>query len=195
MGAFPSHQSADICKLSVKGDDDASHKELVQPAGGLGDCTPRRQWVDAHSALPFTQGGAQAPPKEEEIFFNWWKIALQHCVGFCHAATWISHNYTSISSLLSFLSFPPSHLSRLSQNRRLDSMCYAATFHPPSISHMIIYGCHCYFLNLSHPHSPPLCPQVSSLLGSLVPFIYIPCICIDIWYLLSFWLTSLCIRF
>ena len=69
MGAFPSHQSADICKLSIKGDDDASHKELVRPAGGLGDRTPRRQWVDAHSALPFTQGGTQAPPKEGEIFF------------------------------------------------------------------------------------------------------------------------------
>ena len=139
--------------------------------------------------------GPKHLPRKERFFFNWWKIALQPCVGFCHAATWISHNYTYISSLLSFLSFPPSHLSRLSQNTRLDSMCYAATFHPPSISHMIVYECHCYFLNLSHPHSPPLCPQLSSLLGSLVPFIYIPCICIDIWYLFSFWLMSLCIRF
>ena len=90
----------------LQGDSVIVRGELVWPAGGLGDRTRRRQWVDAHSALPFTQGGAQAPPKEEEIFFNWWKIALQHCVGFCHAATWISHNYTSISSLLSFLSFP-----------------------------------------------------------------------------------------
>ena len=27
-------------------------------------------------------------------FFNWRKIALQGCVGFCHAAMQISDNYT-----------------------------------------------------------------------------------------------------
>ena len=27
-----------------------------------------------------------------KLFFNWWKIALQFCIGFCHTTTWISHN-------------------------------------------------------------------------------------------------------
>ena len=31
----------------------------------------------------------------------------------------------------------------------------------------IAYICHCYFINSSHPHLPPLCPQVCSLLGSV----------------------------
>lgn len=34
-------------------------------------------------------------------FFNWWKIDLQFCVGFCSTAVWIGHNY--IPSFLSFL--------------------------------------------------------------------------------------------
>ena len=27
---------------------------------------------------------------------------------------------------------------------------------------MIVYVCHCYFLNLAHPHFPPLCPRLFS---------------------------------
>ena len=34
-------------------------------------------------------------------FFNWRKVALQCCVGFCHTTMQISHNYTYIHSLLS----------------------------------------------------------------------------------------------
>ena len=37
-------------------------------------------------------------------------IALQCCVGFCHTATWISHRYTHVPSLLSLP--PTSHPSR-----------------------------------------------------------------------------------
>ena len=57
---------------------------------------------------------------------------------------------------------PPSHLSRLSQNMRLDDLCYTATFQPSVILHMIVYVCRCYFLNLAHPHFPPLCPRLFS---------------------------------
>ena len=38
------------------------------------------------------------------LFFNWRKIALQCCVGFCHTMQ-ISHNYTYIPSLLIILNF------------------------------------------------------------------------------------------
>ena len=39
--------------------------------------------------------------------FNWRKIALQCCVGFCHTTMRISHNYTSIPFLQSLSPFPP----------------------------------------------------------------------------------------
>ena len=35
------------------------------------------------------------------LFFNWDKIALQCCVGFCHTTTHISHKYTYITFPLS----------------------------------------------------------------------------------------------
>ena len=35
------------------------------------------------------------------LFFNWRKIAWQCCDGFCRTTTWIIHNYTYITSLLS----------------------------------------------------------------------------------------------
>ena len=40
------------------------------------------------------------------FFFNWRKIALQCCVGFCHMTVQISHNYTYIPSLLSLPPLP-----------------------------------------------------------------------------------------
>ena len=30
------------------------------------------------------------------IYFHWRIIALQHCSGFCHILTWISHGYTCV---------------------------------------------------------------------------------------------------
>ena len=32
---------------------------------------------------------------KDKFIFNWRKIALQCCVGFCHTTMRISHNYTS----------------------------------------------------------------------------------------------------
>ena len=31
-----------------------------------------------------------------KLFFNWWKIALQFCIGFCNITTWISHNFVCV---------------------------------------------------------------------------------------------------
>ena len=44
-------------------------------------------------------------------FFNWRKIALQCCDGFCHTTMQISHNYTYIASLPSPYSIPLDHQS------------------------------------------------------------------------------------
>ena len=46
------------------------------------------------------------------LFFNWRKIALQCCVGFCHTTRQFSHNYTFITSLLSLPALPPPLPSR-----------------------------------------------------------------------------------
>ena len=47
-----------------------------------------------------------------KFMFNWRIIALQYCVGFCHASAWINCRYTYIPSLLNlpptFLPIPPS---------------------------------------------------------------------------------------
>ena len=45
----------------------------------------------------------------KNLFFNWRKIALQCCIGFCHTAVQISHNYTYIPSLWGFQPLPRSH--------------------------------------------------------------------------------------
>ena len=42
------------------------------------------------------------------LFFNWRKIALQCCNGFCHT-TQINHHFASITSLLSLPLLPTSH--------------------------------------------------------------------------------------
>ena len=39
------------------------------------------------------------------IFISWRLITLQHCSGFCHTLTWISHGFTCVPHL-----DPPSHL-------------------------------------------------------------------------------------
>ena len=49
------------------------------------------------------------------LFFDWGKIALQCCVGFCHTTMQTSHNYTSIPSLLA--SFPTPHATPLAHHR------------------------------------------------------------------------------
>ena len=93
--------------------------------------------------------------------------------------------------------FSLSHLPRSSQSPKLGSLCYLATYHYLSVSHMIdsVYICQCCFLSSSHPHLPLLCPQVCSLLGSSVPRFSIPYMCVNIWYLFfSFWLALLCIK-
>ena len=44
-----------------------------------------------------------------KFIFNWKKIALRFCVGFCRTSTWISHRYTYVLSLLNLLPPPALH--------------------------------------------------------------------------------------
>ena len=86
------------------------------------------------------------------LFFNWRKMALPCCAGFCHTTMQISHNYRYMASLPSPYATPLDH-----QNARLGSLCYVASSHQLSILHMVVYICLCYFLHLSHSLLPLLC--------------------------------------
>ena len=89
----------------------------------------------------------------KKLLYN---FVLVSVVQYCESV--ISYMY--ILSLLSLPSLTPSHPSRSSQGVRLDSFCCSATSHQLSIICMIMYICQCHFLNQSHSHLTPLCPQV-----------------------------------
>ena len=83
-----------------------------------------------------------------KFIFNWRKIALQCCIGFCHTITQI---------ILLIHIFPPSpHSSRSSQSTRLRFLCYIVTSHQLSILHMLVYMSVllCQFIL---KHSPTTC--------------------------------------
>ena len=65
-----------------------------------------------------------------------------------------------IPSLLSLRRLPPSHRSKSSQSARLGSLCYLATSHWLSISHMVVYIRSVLLSQFVHSHLPPLGPQV-----------------------------------
>ena len=62
--------------------------------------------------------------------FDWRIMALQCCVGFCHAATWINHRYIHVLSLLKLT--PTSHPIppiQVVTEHRLSSLRYITTSH------------------------------------------------------------------
>ena len=96
--------------------------------------------------------------------FNWRLITLQHCGGFCHTFTWISHGCTCVphpdpSSHLPPHPIPQGHPSAPT----LSTLSHASNLDWWSISHMIIYMFQCYSLKSSHPSLLPQCPTVCSL--------------------------------
>ena len=81
-------------------------------------------------------------------------------------------NYRYIYHLWNLPSLPPIHPSRSSESSRLGSLCFTATSHQPSVLHMVMYICWCYFLYLSH--SFPSCTMpISQFSISAYPFL--PC--------------------
>jgi len=62
----------------------------------------------------------------------------------------LNWNWNWSSSLLSLHPLLPAHPSRSSQSTRLGSLCCIATSHLPSVLHVIVCTCWCYFLHLSH---------------------------------------------
>ena len=86
------------------------------------------------------------------FIFNWRKIALQCCVGFCRSTMQISCNYTYITSLLNLPPVPWSCPSRSSQSTKLGSLYYVVISHQLSILHMAVYICQCYYTH-THTHT------------------------------------------
>ena len=100
------------------------------------------------------------------FFLIWRIIALQCCVGLCHTTC---ESAISIPSLLRLLPTPPSHPPRSSVSTGLSSLCYMATSHWLSVSHMVMCMFQCYSLNLSHLSLPLLCPHVSVSVSLFLP--------------------------
>ena len=99
-----------------------------------------------------------------EFFFNWRLNTLQHCGGFCHTFTWISHGCACVPH-----PEPPFHLPHHSIPQghpsapALSTLSHASNLDWWSISHMIIYMFQCYSLKSSHPCLLPQSPKVCSL--------------------------------
>ena len=112
----------------------------------------------------------------KKISFNWRIIALQYSVGYCHAATRISHQYTCAPSLLNLPSSPhsipplqvvPKHQVEFGDKHPY----YTATSHQLSVLLMVMNMFKCQSLNLLHPLHPPLCAK--SVLYVSVPALQI----------------------
>ena len=97
------------------------------------------------------------------INFNWRLITLQHCGGFCHTSTWISHGYTCVPPSWT----PATSLSTPSRwvvpEDQLCALLHALNLHWSSVLHMIIYMFQSFSLISSHSHLLPHGPKVCSL--------------------------------
>ena len=104
----------------------------------------------------------------EFIYFNWRLIILQHCSGFCHTLTWISHGYTCVPHPEHPSHLPPHIIPQGHPSApALSTLSHASNLDWRSSSHMIIYMFQCYSLKSSHPHLLPQSPKVCSLLPCL----------------------------
>ena len=96
------------------------------------------------------------------IFISWRLITLQHCSGFCHTLTWISHGFTCVPH-----PEPPSHLhppspsppSGSSECTSPEHLSHASNLDWRSVSHLIIYMFRCCSLRSSHPRLLPQSPK------------------------------------
>ena len=123
------------------------------------------------------------------LFFSWWKIALQCCVDFCHTTCKSviilhTHTHTHTASLLSLLPLP--HPTPLGHYREPGwAPCVMQQLHINYFTQDSVY------MSMILPQFiPPHLPPVSTSLFTrsvpstrLVPFFYISCTCVNIWYL------------
>ena len=61
------------------------------------------------------------------FFLTWRKIALQHCVGFCHTAEKIRHNYVCVAAFLSFHLFHQYWFPRFHVYALIDDTCLSVS--------------------------------------------------------------------
>ena len=85
------------------------------------------------------------------LFFNFYNVGLVSAIQQCDSII-IIHYFYMYKIYTPLSPIPP---PRSSQSARLFSLCYTATSHQPSVLHMIVYICWCYFLHLSHSLLPP----------------------------------------
>ena len=95
------------------------------------------------------------------IFISWRLIISQHCSGFCHTLTWISHGVTCIPH-----PDPPSHLPLHAIPLGLPSAPGLSTclMHPTWAGDLFHYRLYtCFSLKTSHRRLLPQSPRVCSV--------------------------------
>ena len=83
------------------------------------------------------------------IYFNWWLITFQHCSGFYHTLTWISHGCTCVPHPEP-PHLPPHPISQdHSSSPDLSTLSHASNLDWRSVTYMLIHIFQSYFSN--HP--------------------------------------------
>ena len=91
-------------------------------------------------------------------------ITLQHCSGFCHTLTWITHGCTCVSHPEPHSHLPPHPISQGHPSApALSTLSHASNLDWWSVSHMIIYMFQCYSLKSYHPCLLPQSPKDCSV--------------------------------
>ena len=119
------------------------------------------------------------------LFFNWTRMALQYCIGFCHR---VNQPYVHIWPLPLHLPRPstPSHHSRFPQSTGLNSLCLYSSF---PLALYFTYGSVYMSVLLSlfvPPLFPLLCPKsVFYVCISIPAFVnrFISTVCLDSIYM------------
>ena len=135
--------------------------------------------------------------------FNWKRVTLPCCTGFCHTASCTSHKYTHVPSLLNPPTPNPVSPFQVVRVHPVQPLRYPATSHQWPILHMV----KCVFHSALSVSSASPSPTVPTSLFSMSVSLFCPAHGFFSTYYLarfhvyaliysmhfSFWLTSLCI--
>ena len=98
------------------------------------------------------------------IFISWRLMTSQHCSGFCHTVTWISHGVTCTPHPEPTSHFPPHPIPQGHPSApALSTLSHASNVVWQSVSYMVIYMFQCYYLRSSHPRLLPQSPKDCSI--------------------------------